>query len=58
MYHLHLTLIFSLTQTLVEHSQAKDQFVRVIVKRLMETQLFEDELKEVNQLNTILLARN
>jgi hypothetical protein len=45
-------------QTLVEHSEAKDQFPRVAVKRMTETQLFEDELKEVSQLNTVLLARN
>jgi hypothetical protein len=28
------------------------------VKRLSETQLFKDELKEVNELNSLLLARN
>jgi hypothetical protein len=33
-------------QVLVKHSEAKDQFLRVAVKRMMETQLFEDELKE------------
>jgi hypothetical protein len=43
---------------LVEQHEAKDQFLRVAVKRLTETQLFEDELKEVSQLNTALLARN
>jgi hypothetical protein len=43
-------------QTLVEHSRSIDQFLRVAVKRLMETQLYEDELKEVSQLNTVLLA--
>jgi hypothetical protein len=45
-------------QALVEHFEAKDQFLRVTVKRLTETQLFEDELKEVSQLNIVLLARN
>jgi hypothetical protein len=43
---------------LIEHHEAKDQFLRVAVKRLSETQLFEDELKEVSQLNTVLLAHN
>jgi hypothetical protein len=45
-------------QALVEHFEAKDQFLRVTVKRLTETQLSEDELKEVSQLNIVLLARN
>jgi hypothetical protein len=40
-----MDLTFLLVQTLVEHSRAKDQFLSVAVKRLMETQLFEDELK-------------
>jgi hypothetical protein len=45
-----------LTLALVKHSEAKDEFLRVAVKRVMETQLFEDELKEVSQLNLVLLA--
>jgi hypothetical protein len=45
-------------QALVEQSQSKDKFLRIAVKRLTDTQLFEDELKEVSQLNTILLAHN
>jgi hypothetical protein len=45
-------------QTLVEHSQAKYQFLRVTVKRITETQLLEDELKEVSELNIVLLAHN
>jgi hypothetical protein len=49
---------FLLVQTLVEQSRAKDQFLRVAVKRMTETQLFEDELKDMSQLNTILLARS
>jgi hypothetical protein len=44
-------------QVLVEHSKSKDQFLRVAVKRMTETQLFEDELKEVSQPNSILLAQ-
>jgi hypothetical protein len=48
---------FLLVQTLVKHSRTKVQFLRVAVKRMMETQLFEDELKEVSQLNSVLLAQ-
>jgi hypothetical protein len=44
-------------QALVKHSEAKDQFLRVAVKRMMETQLFEDDLKEVSQLNSVLLTQ-
>jgi hypothetical protein len=36
----------------------QDIFLRVALKRLIETRLFEDELKEVSELNKILLARN
>jgi hypothetical protein len=43
---------------LIEHHEAKDQFLKVAVKILSETQLFEDELKEVSQLNIVLLAHN
>jgi hypothetical protein len=42
----------------MEHSRSKDMFQRVALKRLTETQLFEDELKEMSELNKILLARN
>jgi hypothetical protein len=45
-------------QTLVKHSQAKDQFLRVAVKRMSETRLFEDELKEVSRPNVVLLVSN
>jgi hypothetical protein len=38
---------------LVQHSKNKDQFLKVAIKRMAETQLFEDELKEVNELNSI-----
>jgi hypothetical protein len=44
-------------QTMVKHSEAKDQFLRVPVKRMTKTQLFEDELKEVSQLNSVFLAQ-
>jgi hypothetical protein len=42
---------------LVKHSKAKDQFLRVVVKRMTETHLFEDELNEVSQLNLVILAQ-
>jgi hypothetical protein len=42
---------------LIEHSQAKDQFLRVAVNGMTENQLFEDELKEVSKLNSVLLAQ-
>jgi hypothetical protein len=53
----HGTTVTSLMQLLVKHSEAKDQFLRVAAKRMTETQLFEDELKEVSQLNSVLLAQ-
>jgi hypothetical protein len=43
---------------IVNHSKAKDQFLKVAVKWMMETQLFEDELKEVSQLNSFLFTWN
>jgi hypothetical protein len=43
---------------LVNHSKAKDQFLKVAVKRMMETQLFQDELEEVSQLNSVLFTWN
>jgi phospholipid N-methyltransferase len=48
----------SFMQNLVEHSHSKVQFMRVAIKRLTETQLFVDELKEVSEMNTVLLACN
>jgi hypothetical protein len=50
-------LTFLLIHALVKHSKAKDQFLRVVVKRMTKTQLFEDALKEVSQLKSILLAQ-
>jgi hypothetical protein len=47
---------FLLTQALVKHSRDKDQFLKVTIKRMMETQILEEELKEVSELNSILLA--
>jgi hypothetical protein len=43
-------------QVLVIYSQDKDQFLKVAVKRMTETQILEDDLKEVNELNLFLLA--
>jgi hypothetical protein len=42
---------------MVKHSQDKDQFLKVSIKRMQETQTFEDELKEANKSNSILAAR-
>jgi hypothetical protein len=36
----------------------KDKFLKVAIKRLTETQIFEDELKQVKDLNENLMARN
>jgi hypothetical protein len=46
----------SLMQALVKHSQSKDQFLKVAKMWMIETQILEDELKEVSKLNSILLA--
>jgi hypothetical protein len=45
-------------QAMVKHSQDKDQFLKVAIKWMAETQSFEDELKGVNELNSVLLDRN
>jgi hypothetical protein len=45
-------------QAMVNHSQDKDRFLKVAIKWMAETQSFEDELKEVSELNSVLLARN
>jgi hypothetical protein len=45
-------------QAMVKHSQDKDQFLKVAVKRIQETQTFEEELKATMKLILILLARN
>jgi hypothetical protein len=39
----------SLIQVMVKHSQDKDQFLMVSIKRMQETQMYEDELKEANE---------
>jgi hypothetical protein len=48
----------SSVQAIVKHSKDKDQFLKVLIKRMQETQLFEDELKESTELNSFLYARN
>jgi hypothetical protein len=40
---------------LVKHCRDKDQFLKVAIKRMTETQILEDELKDVGQLNSFLL---
>jgi hypothetical protein len=47
----------SLIQVIVKHSRDKDQFSKVSIKRMQETQTFEDELKEATELNSILNTR-
>jgi hypothetical protein len=42
-------------QELVKHSRDKDQFLNMAIKRMIETQILEDELKEVGKLNSVLL---
>jgi hypothetical protein len=43
-------------QALVKHSRDKDQFLKVAIKRMAEMQIIEDEVKEVSDLNSILLT--
>jgi hypothetical protein len=50
-----MDLVFSLCKHRL-HSQDKDQFLKTI-KWMMETQILEDEIKEVSELNSILLAQ-
>jgi hypothetical protein len=40
---------------LVKHSRDKDQFLKVAIKRKIETQILEDELKKVSKLNSVVL---
>jgi hypothetical protein len=42
-------------QALIKHSQDKDQFLKVAIKRMIETKILEDELKKVGELNSVLL---
>jgi hypothetical protein len=43
---------------MIKHLQNKDQFLKVAIKRMQETQTFEDELQAMIELNSILLAQN
>jgi hypothetical protein len=43
---------------LIKHSQDKDQFLKVAIMWMPETQSFEDKLNEVGELNSILYAQN
>jgi hypothetical protein len=43
-------------QALAKHSRDKDQFLKVVIKWMMETRILEDERVEVSELNLILLA--
>jgi hypothetical protein len=52
-----MDMSFFLMQALVKHSQDKDHFLKVAIKRLTETRVLEDELKEVSKLNSVLLAQ-
>jgi hypothetical protein len=44
-------------QVLVKHSQDKDQFLKVVIKRMTEAHVLDDELKEVSKLNSVLLVQ-
>jgi hypothetical protein len=54
---LHILIPFPI-QKIIEHSEAKDKFLRVSIKRLNEAQNFEDELKWVSAMNETLLVQN
>jgi hypothetical protein len=41
---------------MVKHYQDKVQFLKVAVRQMQETQTFEDELREVNKLNSVLFC--
>jgi hypothetical protein len=45
-------------QAIVKHSEDNDQFLKVSIKRMQETQTFEDELNEETKLNLILSTKN
>jgi hypothetical protein len=53
-----LTMRFnsSLIQVVVKDSQDKDQFLRVSLKRMQGTQMYENELKEVDEYISALFA--
>jgi hypothetical protein len=53
-FHSILRLDPPLIQAVVKHSQDKYQFLKVSIKRMQETQMYEDELKKANEYNSIL----
>jgi hypothetical protein len=57
-YHLFSILTPLLIQKILEHSQLNDKFLRVSLKRLTETQILEDELEEVSELNMVIQAQD
>jgi hypothetical protein len=57
-YHFDLKFDSSSVQAIVKHFHGKDQFLKVSIKRMKETQTFEDELKEATELNSILITQN
>jgi hypothetical protein len=56
-YLLTLRLNSSLIHAVVKHSRDKDQFLRVSLKRMQETQIYENDLKEANEYISALFAR-
>jgi hypothetical protein len=44
-------------QALVKHSRDKDKFLKVAIKWMTEIQILEDELKEVGELDSLLLTQ-
>jgi hypothetical protein len=56
-YTFILRLDSSLIQAVIKHSQDKDQFLKVSIRRMQQTQMYKDELKEANEYNSILFAR-
>jgi hypothetical protein len=44
-------------QVLLKHSQDKDQFLKVAVKRMTGTQILADDLNEVDELNSVIHAQ-
>jgi hypothetical protein len=47
----------SLKQVVVKHSRDKDLFLRVLLKCMQATQMYESELKEVNECISFLAGR-
>jgi hypothetical protein len=45
-----------LIHAMVKHSQDNVQFLKVSIKRMQETQMFEDEFKEANEHNSVLFS--